>query len=140
MANLKTFEHPGGLAMSNVVTGVQWDEPYGWAPTNMIAVEGMRRYGFKEDADRVSVNFLGTIVENFRRDNTIREKYNVLTRSTDAQVAVGYAENAIGFGWTNATFEVFWNQLSPAQQAQVMNAKPAAPKAKAKAAGKGSAQ
>jgi alpha,alpha-trehalase len=104
MKSLALFEHPGGLAMSNHETGVQWDLPYGWAPTQMIAIEGIRRYGFNDDADRLSYSFLGTVLENFRRDGTIREKYNVVTRSSESQIEAGYNQNVIGFGWTNGAF------------------------------------
>jgi alpha,alpha-trehalase len=64
----------------------------------------MRRYGHNAEADRVSTEFLSTVLENFLRDKTIREKYNVLTRSSETDVKAGYAANVIGFGWTNATF------------------------------------
>ncbi len=103
-ANLKDFEHPGGLAMSMKDAGTQWDLPYGWGNINMLAVEGLRRYGFKADADRVSYEFLSNVAENFRRDGNIREKYNVVTRSSEAHVEMGYEMNVVGFGWTNAAF------------------------------------
>jgi len=103
-ANLKLFEQPGGLAMSRNDSGVQWDYPYEWAPTVLIAVEGLRRYGFNDDADRISYEFLSTVAENFRRDGTIREKYNAVTRSSEAAVSAGYKENVVGFGWTNGVF------------------------------------
>ena len=103
-ANLKLFEQPGGLAMSRNESGVQWDYPYEWAPTVMIAVEGLRRYGFNDDANRISYEFLSTVAENFRRDGTIREKYNAVTRSSEAAVSAGYKENVVGFGWTNGVF------------------------------------
>ena len=90
--------------MSPVKSGVQWDFPYGWAPTQLLAIEGLRRYGFHADADRLSEKFLSTVLENFRRDGTIREKYNVITRSSESQVEVGYQANVIGFGWTNGAF------------------------------------
>ena len=109
--NLGIFEQPGGLAMSSTETGVQWDYPYGWAPTQIIAVEGLRRYGFNDDANRISFNFLGTIAENFRRDGTIREKYNLVNRSSESGVHAGYQQNVIGFGWTNAAFLVFLHEL-----------------------------
>jgi len=109
--NLGIFEQPGGLAMSSTDTGVQWDYPYGWAPTQIIAIEGLRRYGFNDDANRISYNFLATIAENFRRDGTIREKYNVVTRSSESDVRAGYQQNVIGFGWTNAAFLVFLHEL-----------------------------
>jgi alpha,alpha-trehalase len=113
--NLPTFEHEGGLAMSAHDTGVQWDYPYGWAPTHLLAIEGLRRYGFDGDADRISYEFLSTVAENFRRDGTIREKYNVVARTSRATVAAGYQQNVVGFGWTNAAFVVLLRAL-PADQ------------------------
>jgi alpha,alpha-trehalase len=104
LGNLKVFDQPGGLAMSTQETTGQWDYPYGWAPTNLIAVEGLRRYGYEADADRISQKFLSMVLENFRRDGTIREKYNVATRSSETHIKAGYSENVIGFGWTNAAF------------------------------------
>jgi alpha,alpha-trehalase len=103
-SNLKLFEKPGGLAMSTDNTGAQWDLPYGWGNIEMLAVAGLRRYGFNADADRISYAFLSMVAENFRRDGTIREKYNVITRSSEAHAELGYAMNVVGFGWTNAAF------------------------------------
>ena len=111
--NLKIFERSGGLAMSNRDNGVQWDYPYGWAPTQLLAIEGLRRYGYNKDADRVSYEFLSNIAENFRRDRTIREKYNVATRSSEAPVASGYQQNVVGFGWTNGAFLALLHALPP---------------------------
>ena len=116
MRNLNLFEQPGGLAMSDRETGVQWDKPYGWAPVTMIAVEGMRRYGYNTEADRVSKKFLATVLENFQRDDTIREKYNVVMRSTEASVTAGYQANIVGFGWTNAAFLTLLHALPEPDQ------------------------
>ena len=120
MKNVGVFDHPGGLAMSDQQTGVQWDLPYGWAPNHLMAVEGMRRAGFNAEADRVSVQFLDTIQTNYKRTGTIREKYNVVTGSDEAPVLAGYHENLIGFGWTNGTFLVLYHALPPEQQKKVM--------------------
>ena len=46
-ANLTLFEAPGGLLTSTRVTGNQWDAPFGWAPLQMIAADGLRRYGYR---------------------------------------------------------------------------------------------
>jgi alpha,alpha-trehalase len=97
--------------MSPYETGAQWDSPFVWAPVQLVAIEGLRRYGFSEDANRASYNFLSTIAENFRRDGTIREKYNAITRTTDASVKSGYSINVVGFGWTNGVFLEFLHQL-----------------------------
>jgi alpha,alpha-trehalase len=98
------FEQPGGLATSRTESQAQWDYPYGWAPIQLLAVEGLRRYGYDREADRISEKFLSMVHENFRRDRTIREKYNVVTRSSETNVVEGYGQNMTGFGWTNAVF------------------------------------
>jgi len=113
MQNLHLFEQPGGLAMSLRQSEGQWDYPFGWAPIQLLAIEGMRRYGYQADADRVSTEFLSTVLQNFERDKTIREKYNVVTRSSETQVTAGYSANVIGFGWTNATFLELLHSLPP---------------------------
>jgi alpha,alpha-trehalase len=102
--NLAVFEQPGGLVMSRKDTGVQWDYPWGWAPDQLPAIEGLRRYGFNEDADRLSIKFLTTVMINFQKQGFIVEKYNVVTRTTEAVVSSGYKMNVIGFGWTNGVF------------------------------------
>jgi alpha,alpha-trehalase len=109
--NLPRLEHQGGLAMSTQNTGVQWDYPYGWAPIQLLAVEGLRRYGYNADANRISHKFLSMVVANFERDKDIREKYDVVMDSSNIQVAEGYRGNIIGFGWTNAVFLELMNQL-----------------------------
>ena len=125
--NIGVFEKPGGLVMSPYETGGQWDFPYAWAPNQLLADEGIRRYGFKDDADRVSYEFLSTVAENFRRDGTIREKYNAVTRSSETQVTAGYHMNIVGFGWTNGVFLALLKELpqdSVARLAQEQNAAP----------------
>ena len=104
VSNLKIFERPGGIPMSTYDKGTQWDLPYGWGNIEMVVIDGLRRYGYNADADRVSYEFLSTVAENFRRDGNIREKYNVVTRSSEAHVELGYEMNVVGFGWTNAAF------------------------------------
>ncbi|MBZ5667493.1 MAG: trehalase [Acidobacteriia bacterium] len=84
--HLGVFELAGGIVMSPRETGVQWDFPYGWAPLQLIAVEGLRNYKFDADADRISVKFVSTVIENFQHDGTVREKYNMVTRSSEVQV------------------------------------------------------
>ena len=120
--NLSTFEQAGGIAMSVQQTQGQWDYPFGWAPIQLLAVEGMRRYGNNADADRVATKFLATILTNFERDKTIREKYNVVTRSSETIVKAGYSVNVIGFGWTNAAFLELLHGLPPEKIKDVVEA------------------
>ena len=127
MQHLPTFEKPGGLVMSPHETGAQWDFPYAWAPDQLVADEGFRRYGFNAEADRVSYEFLSTVAENFRRDGTIREKYNAVTRSSETQVTAGYHMNIVGFGWTNGVFLVLLQQLPETFVTRLANEQTAKP-------------
>jgi alpha,alpha-trehalase len=104
VAKLNLFERPGGLSMSNYNSGMQWDEPFGWAPTNWMGVAGLEAMGFRKEAQRIAHNFDATIDEGFARDGTIVEKYNVLAGNSNVQVSTGYKVNQIGFGWSNAVY------------------------------------
>ena len=101
--NLSRFEAPGGLLTSTAVTGNQWDAPFGWAPLQMIAVDGLRRYGFHEDANRIAAKFVSLVAKEFDEHGTIVEKYDVRRRESDvaADIKFGYSANQVGFGWTN---------------------------------------
>jgi alpha,alpha-trehalase len=113
-ANLSMFEKEGGLQTSTNVSGSQWDAPFGWAPLQVIAIEGLRRYGFEAAAERLSINFLSMVLRDFDQHRTIKEKYNVAEGKSDlgAGIKFGYTSNEIGFGWTNAAFVVLWQDLS----------------------------
>ena len=127
--NLSKLEQPGGLVMSPYETEGQWDFPYAWAPTQMVAVEGLRKYGYNSEADRISYKFVGMIAENFHRDGTIREKYNAVTRSSETAVKAGYNINVVGFGWSNAAVTVFLHQM-PAELVEKLSREQAALAAK----------
>ncbi|HUX09683.1 MAG TPA: trehalase family glycosidase [Terriglobia bacterium] len=117
--NLEAFDRPGGILMSMANTGAQWDAPYGWAPIQLIAIEGLRRYGYEAEANGISLQFLSMVLDNFRKDGTIHEKYNVDTRSSDTNIQVGYKTNVIGFGWTNGVFLALYHALPKAAQARL---------------------
>ena len=104
--NLDRFERPGGIMTSTFVSGSQWDAPYGWAPLQLLSIEGLRRYGYEEDASRIQGKFLSLVLEVFEASGTIVEKYDVLRRSSDVSAGLrfGYDSNEIGFGWTNGVF------------------------------------
>ena len=111
MQNLNVFEELGGLVESRNDVKVQWEWPWGWAPSQLLSLEGMRHYGFEVDANRASSKFLDTVLQNFRREKTIREKYNVVTGSSEAEIQAGYKQNVVGFGWTNGVFLVLLKDL-----------------------------
>jgi alpha,alpha-trehalase len=93
----------------------------------------MRRYGFNAEADRVSYEFLSTVAENFRRDGTIREKYNAVTRSSETAVTAGYHVNIVGFGWTNGAFVNLLHDLPKPMAERLAKEQDSAPPVAAKA-------
>jgi alpha,alpha-trehalase len=102
--HLAVFERKGGLSMDNRSSGAQWDDPFGWAPTNWLAISGLDGYGFHDDARRLARKFNATIDRSFAHDGTIREKYNMAQGNADVKITAGYTTNVIGFGWTNAVY------------------------------------
>lgn len=111
--NLPLFEKAGGLTTSTQLTGAQWDAPNAWAPLQLLALEGLRRYGYDKDADRIADKFLSMVLEDFERDGTIHEKYDAETRTSRVKVTAGYQTNVVGFGWTNGVFlELLHEQTS----------------------------
>ena len=105
LANLRCFEAPGGVLTSTQVTGNQWDAPFGWAPLQIIAVDGLRRYGHHETADRLARKFLGTGgqgVRGARRRSWRSTTWCGASRTSSAGIRFGYSANQVGFGWTNA--------------------------------------
>ena len=111
--NLSLFERPGGLQTSTTQSGSQWDAPFGWAPMQIIAVEGLRRYRYDSAANRISVKFLSLILKEFKEHNVIVEKYDVERRDSQVRSGLkfGYTSNEIGFGWTNAVFLELYDGL-----------------------------
>ncbi|CAI4212966.1 unnamed protein product [Parascedosporium putredinis] len=78
----------------------QWDFPFGWAPQQMLAWEGLIRYGYEDVAARLAYRWLYMMTKAFRDYNgVVVEKYNV-TREQDPHRVD--AE----FGWVNASFVV----------------------------------
>ncbi|TVQ46810.1 MAG: alpha,alpha-trehalase [Gloeocapsa sp. DLM2.Bin57] len=104
--NLCRLEANGGLLTSNYVSGNQWDAPFGWAPLQLFAIEGLRNYGYHEDAQRLANKFLNLVRQEFEKTGVILEKYDVSRCSSDVSEAIyyGYNTNEIGFGWTNGVF------------------------------------
>jgi alpha,alpha-trehalase len=120
--NLPLFERKGGLRTSTYASGNQWDSPFGWAPLEMIAVDGLRRYGYDTEAERISMEFLGTVHRSYLRQGYIVEKYDVVTGGSDVakNIHFGYSANQAGFGWTNAGFTHMYDELSAADKIALM--------------------
>lgn len=124
LKNLDRFERPGGLQTSTTKSGSQWDAPFGWAPMQMIAVAGLRRYGYNAAADRITGKFLSLVLKEFNEHNVIVEKYDVERRDSQVREGLrfGYTSNEIGFGWTNAAFLELYFHLPAERRRAVLTA------------------
>ena len=119
---LPKFERAGGLQTSTNPSGNQWDAPFGWAPLELLAVEGLRRYGYNRDADRISEKFLSLVLDQYRKTGAIVEKYDVVRRTSQlsGEIRFGYRSNEAGFGWTNAAFTALFDALPPAEKTRLL--------------------
>jgi alpha,alpha-trehalase len=76
----------------------QWDYPYGWAPQQILAWTGLNRYGFHEEAERLTYKWLYMMTRAFVDFNgVVVEKYDV-TRMTDPhRVDAEYGNQGLDF-------------------------------------------
>ena len=104
VSRLGEFEAPGGLLTSLHPSGCQWDKPFGWAPLNYMAVMGLHRYGYRQEARRIARRFVTVITQEFVRTGQLFEKYDLdgMTSDVTGKIQFGYPTNEPGFGWTNA--------------------------------------
>jgi alpha,alpha-trehalase len=112
VGNLKLFEEKGGLTATDTrqigqfVPGAipaQWAYPNGWAPLHFIVIKGLQRYGYHDEAKRITSKWLKTNLDWFNQHHVFLEKYNVV--EPDKPPAKGVYPSQTGFGWTNAVFE-----------------------------------
>lgn len=94
-----SFLKPGGLVSTLVHSGQQWDAPNGWAPLQLIAIYGLRRYGINSLANEIKKNWLRCNELIYNDRHKMVEKYDVL--HPGAAAAGGEYALQDGFGWTN---------------------------------------
>lgn len=54
----------------------QWDYPNAWASCNVLAVMGLDRYGFGQEARRIAAKYVDSITRIYRATGNLWEKYN----------------------------------------------------------------
>lgn len=92
----------GGIATTEIGHGEQWDRPNGWAPLQWLAIEGLRNYGGKPQADEIASRWLHTVSSVYEAESKLVEKY-VLNHKDGRARGGGGGEYPLqdGFGWTN---------------------------------------
>lgn len=105
--SLPRFECIGGLSTGSEYSRgptstdrpqKQWDYPYGWAPHQMLAWDGLKRYGYHEDTERLIYRWLYTITRVFSDYNgTVVEKYDVTKLHSPHKVNAEYGNQGLNF-------------------------------------------
>jgi alpha,alpha-trehalase len=108
---LPQFEHPGGLVTTlQQRAGRQWAYPNGWAPLHWLVTNGLERYGYRDEAQRIRRKWCENCADVFTVTGTMWEKYNVLEMGS--RVEEGIYGSMAGFGWSNAVFVDFSRHLT----------------------------
>ena len=104
---LPKFECVGGLSVSTEKSRgpideahpqKQWDYPHGWPPHQMLAWEGLKRYGYDEEAERLIYRWLHMVIRVFVDYNgTVVEKYDVTTLDAPHKVEAEYGNQGLDF-------------------------------------------
>lgn len=99
----------GGWVTTEQVTGQQWDSPNGWAPMQWFTYQGLRNYGFNDDAVEGALRWVKNNVDTYHATGKFWEKYNV--ESVGCSGSGGEYSVQEGFGWTNGVLLKFMNEL-----------------------------
>jgi alpha,alpha-trehalase len=95
----RDFLRPGGFVTTTIQSGQQWDAPNGWPPLQWLGMEGSRRYGRADLADRAGERWLALNRRTFQATARMMEKYDVV--DLDRRAAGGEYPTQDGFGWSN---------------------------------------
>lgn len=109
--NLWRFDKKGGLTTtagtfmySDIFgsTKSQWAYPNSWAPLQYVVIEGLERYGYKKDAERLAHKWLKTCNDWYLSNGVFLEKYNAVNPTI--KPSQGLYPTQTGFGWSNSVF------------------------------------
>jgi alpha,alpha-trehalase len=95
----RDFLRAGGFVTTLVESGQQWDAPNGWPPLQWMAIEGARRYGDADLANRARDRWLALNRRTYATTGRMMEKYDVV--DTTRAAGGGEYPTQDGFGWTN---------------------------------------
>lgn len=95
----RRFLRAGGLVTTLYDSGQQWDAPNGWAPLQLVAICGLRRYGHDNLATEIKRRWLACNQLIFEDRHKMVEKYDVI--HPGAVAGGGEYPLQDGFGWTN---------------------------------------
>lgn len=105
--NLNRLEQKYGITACekyDTASRFQWHYPNGWAPLHYIAVKGLDKYGYKEDARRIAEKYVTLAETVFEKTGNLWEKYNVVNGSTDVIDGNNGCTMPAMIGWTAGAY------------------------------------
>lgn len=110
---LPRLEAPHGLYTcepGEAPRAFQWDAPNGWAACHLAAVEGLMRYGYRDDARRLARKYVDSLVAIHAATGQLWEKYNVVEGSIRVQDE--YPMPGDFMGWTAGVYQCLYRLLT----------------------------
>ena len=102
--SLRALEKEGGLMASNLESSIhQWDGPNGWAPYQVMAIDGLRRYGYTDDARRIAKKWVDAVAKIHDESRAMYERIDV-KKISKPEVDPHKYPTQEGFLWTNGSF------------------------------------
>ena len=104
---LPRLEYPHGLAVCEDAPyeySYQWSFPNAWPPVMYMAVMGLERYGFREDARRIASNWMKAAEKLYAKTGKLWEKTDCTTGSVPRGSEYGTPSM---MGWTAGTYVCF---------------------------------
>lgn len=118
------FEVEGGLVSGTLKSrgeitlarpNRQWDFPFGWAPQQILAWEGLQNYGHKKISQRLAYRWMRMIIGAFvDYHGVVVEKYDVTAKIAPHKVEAEYGNQGADFkGVAREGYVYFWlNELN----------------------------
>lgn len=104
------LERPFGIMSSELTSSQhQWDGENGWAPHQMMAMQGLMNYRFEADARRIGTNFVNANAGILRSTGGLSERINVQTGTIPPVDGHKYPVQTGPFGWAQGVSQ--WTLL-----------------------------
>ncbi|OGK38572.1 hypothetical protein A3F03_00440 [Candidatus Roizmanbacteria bacterium RIFCSPHIGHO2_12_FULL_41_11] len=87
----------------------QWEYPNCWPPLMLVAVEGLKKYGYLEEARKYEHRWVQYLESAFKLTGFFTEKQ---PSAAHVEVNKGYYGNIKGFGWTISVYLDFLKDLA----------------------------
>lgn len=88
---------------------LQWMYPAGWAPMQLMAVEGLDSYGYRQEGSRIASRFLSLLINQYQLTGILWEKYNVV----EGTIALPNSRYGVlpNCGWTMAAAAILGRRI-----------------------------